>query len=386
MPTTTHSVLARSGHEHFVSAFEHAAIGMAIVGLDGSWLEVNDAVVEITGRSADELLSLTFADITHPDDLGADLEHVRRLLAGDVRSYEMEKRYLRPDGRPTWVLLSVSLVRHADGSPQHFISQIQSIDRRRQAEDDLRATAERLAEQAHELARSNRDLEQFAAVAAHDLQEPLRTVQGFVQLLADRLEPDLDDTTREFVGYAIGGAERMGDLIRDLLAFARVGTEEGPAEPCDVAAVTAVVQDQLSATLADVGGEITIVGEPAPVLAHPRQVLQLLQNLLSNAVKFHEAGRPPQVEVSAVRVGDRVRVTVADNGIGVPPERAEVVFEATRRLHAREAYPGTGLGLAICRSIVERHGGEIWLEHLDQGLAVHCTLPAVAAGTGRGAG
>ena len=358
------------------TAFRHAPIGMALVGLDGTWLDVNDAVEVITGRTREELAQLTFGDITHPDDLDADLAHVQQLLDGEIAAYEMEKRYLLPDGTPRWVLLSGSLVRDRDGEPQHFIAQIQDIDRRKQVEQELRETTARLEQQAADLARSNRELEQFASVAAHDLQEPLRMVHSFVQLLAQDLDEHLEETTREYVDYAVDGATRMQGLIQDLLAWSRVGTRGLPPQPCPLDAALDTVAGDLRLRLEEAGATLER-GELPVVEADPRQVEQLLRNLVGNAVKFRHPERTPRVAVTATRDGDHWRIRVADNGIGIPEHQTERVFEIFQRLHSRSEYPGTGIGLAICRRIVERHDGEIHVLPRQDGTTIEFTLPAV---------
>ncbi|WP_193581923.1 sensor histidine kinase [Streptomyces mobaraensis] len=249
-----------------------------------------------------------------------------------------------------------------------------------------------LDEQAAELRRSNAELEQFAYVASHDLQEPLRKVASFCQLLQRRYGDGLDERAHQYIGFAVDGANRMQVLINDLLAFSRVGRVHNDHDTVDLEAVLEATLDTLSVPVEESGAEIT--HDPLPTVVGDRTQLGMLwQNLVSNAVKFRAPDRRPAVHVSAERDGDVWRFAVTDNGIGIGPEYTEKVFALFQRLHTREAYPGTGIGLAMCRKIVEFHGGTIAVDPEHEGGArVVFTLPAtgaddsrttVSAGTGR---
>jgi signal transduction histidine kinase len=220
-------------------------------------------------------------------------------------------------------------------------------------------TAE-LSERARELARSNSELQQFAYVASHDLQEPLRMVASFTQLLAKRYSDKLDDDARDFINYAVDGATRMQTLISDLLNYSRVGTQGKPLVPTDSEAMLCRVLTSLQLAIEETGAVVS--HDPLPmVLADPQQLGQLFQNLIGNAIKFHGA-EPPRIRISAERNGKEWKIAVRDNGIGISPEHAERIFVIFQRLHTKTEYPGTGIGLAICKKIVERHGGRIWIE------------------------
>jgi PAS domain S-box-containing protein len=363
---TEHSL--RMSEQRFRLASEHAPIGLAIVGLDGRWLQVNRALCEIVDRTPDELMQLTFQDITHPDDLDSDLELVERVLAGQQRSYEMDKRYVRPDGTVVQVRLIVALVRDDDAEPLYFISQILDVTARKQQE----AALER---QRVELARSNAELEHFAYVASHDLREPLRAINGFARLLDVDYTRALDEQGREYLQYLVGATERLQRMIDDLLAYSQVGTE--PARtPVDLGAVAADVLGGLEPSIGETGASVE-VGPMPEVVANRSQVEMLVQNLVANALKFHRPDRPPRVVLSAAVDGEECRLVVDDDGIGIPAPSRERVFKMFQRLHTQEQFPGTGIGLAMCRRIASANGGDITLDDSPLGGArVVVTLPA----------
>jgi PAS domain S-box-containing protein len=235
---------------------------------------------------------------------------------------------------------------------------------------ERKRAAEAIAERSRELQRSNADLEQFAYVASHDLQEPLRAVASYSQLLARRYQHRLDGDALRFIDRMSSAVSRMQALIRDLLAYSRVGTRGEVFGPADCERLLREVLDDLQAAVGETGAVVT--HDPLPTLpADSSQIRQLLQNLIGNAIKFRGA-EPPRVHVSACRDGDAWLFTVRDNGIGIDPEFAERVFVIFQRLHSRRAYPGTGVGLAICKKIVERHGGRIWIEPRTKGGTTVC--------------
>lgn len=247
----------------------------------------------------------------------------------------------------------------------------QEMSQRRRAEAEVRnlnadlerrvadRTAE-LAERAKDLERSNAELQQFAYVASHDLQEPLRTISSFTQLLAKRYRDNLDDKAREFIDFAVDGCKRMQTLINDLLAFSRVGTQGKPLQAIQCDAVLDRVLKGSRLAIQESGAMIT--RDPLPVvLADELQLGQLFQNLIGNAIKFR-AQDAPRIHISAQRNGGSWKISVRDNGIGISPEHNDRIFVIFQRLHTKTQYPGTGIGLAICKKIAERHGGRIWVE------------------------
>lgn len=478
--------------------FEHAPIGMALLDLKGRWLDVNAQFCRIVGYSRDELLHLSFRDITLDADLEGDAELLEQLLSGQIPSYQREKRYLRKDGGAVWVELAVSLARNGHGDPEYLITQIVDINELKQAYESLRereltlesvlgalpvgvrladargaivssnlasldiwcgsgeemqhegeyrawdaATGSPLeaaewplqqtcatgkATDAHlldilcfddtpktilcsalpivddsgrmlgaievvqdmtrwlkleqqlmartrELESRNKELEQFAYVASHDLQEPLRKISSFVQLFARRYADQVDETGQSYLNFAVDGARRMQLLIDDLLHYSRVSRGQGEQTPVDLERVYKTLMLDFSQVLDDSGGKVECGPLPV-VLGEPAQMRALLQNLIGNALKYHHPERPPLIRISAEIDEDGVATLhVSDNGIGIEQRFFERIFVIFQRLHNRNEYPGSGIGLAIVKRIVENHGGRVWLESTPgEGSVFHFTI------------
>jgi signal transduction histidine kinase len=256
----------------------------------------------------------------------------------------------------------------------HVGSQLGRVVERTRARDELTRHSEELERQAGELERANGELKEFAYVASHDLSEPLRSISGFVQLLAERYRGRLDSEADEFIDFVLDGTERMRHLIDDLLAYSRVGSRPLELETVDCFSILARVDLDLRRIITEANASIEISELPT-VRADPDQLERLFENLISNAVKFR-GPQPPKVRVFAEREGPEWRFSVIDNGIGIEPRQAERVFNVFQRLHARSEYTGTGIGLSICKRIVERHGGRIWVEQAEGGgSAFRFTIP-----------
>jgi light-regulated signal transduction histidine kinase (bacteriophytochrome) len=233
-----------------------------------------------------------------------------------------------------------------------------------------------LARRAERLERTNAELQDFAYIASHDLAEPLRMITSYLELLQRRYEGQLDDTADEFIGYAVGGAVRMKALIDDLLTYSRVGTHDIKRVDVDLGELLDAVLLGIERAVADAGAVIERAEPLAPLPGDATQMSQLLQNLLLNAVKFHAPGQAPRVHVSCAEEDGGVRLSVADDGIGISAKHHERIFKMFARLHGRDEYEGTGVGLAVCRRITDRHGGRIWLDSSPGGGSVfHVWLP-----------
>jgi light-regulated signal transduction histidine kinase (bacteriophytochrome) len=248
---------------------------------------------------------------------------------------------------------------------RHVGIQLGRVVERTRARKELTRHSNQLERHADELERANAELKAFAYAMSHDLSEPLRTISGFVQLLADRYRGQLDSDADEFIAFVVEGAGRMQRLIDDLLAYSRVGSAPLDLQAVDCNRVLARVGRDLGASIAEAGASVE-VGELPTVTADPKQLERLFANLVSNAVKFR-GPEPPRVRVSALKNGRSWRFSVIDNGIGIEARHGERVFDVFQRLQAPGEYDGTGIGLSICKRIVERHGGRIWVERPEGG-------------------
>ncbi len=362
-PTTEGSsaITETATHESRLLALSPDLLGAA--GFDGYFKQTNPAWSSL-GYSDEQLRATPYIDFVHPSDREGVGATVAELAQGG-RVDEFSCRLRRADGEYRWLLWS------AHGSPEDECVYIagKDITDRRQLEQELARRAERLE-------RTNVELQEFAYIASHDLSEPLRMVTSYLELLQRRYAGQLDDTADEFIGFAVGGARRMKALIDDLLTYSRVGSHEAGTADVDLGEVVADVLQILQPAIAESGAEVEVV-EPLPcVLGDAVQLGQLVQNLIANAVKFRPPERPPRIVVSALDEVDGTRLTVADDGIGIDPDKHEQIFKMFARLHAREQYDGTGIGLALCRRIAERHGGRIWVEsNLGAGSAFQVWFP-----------
>ena len=356
--------LLRESEQSFRLAMEYSPIGMALVSPEGKWLRVNEALCDIVGYRPEELLRTDFQNITHPEDLASDLEHVHKVIAGEIKSYSMEKRYFHKDGRLIPILLSVSLIRNADGSPKYFISMIQDISEREQFVEQLQ--------------HMNTELEQFAYVASHDLQEPLRMVTSFVGLLGSNYGDKLDAEGKEFVEIAVEASKRMQALISDLLEYARLGKDSRLSVRIDCNAEMKHVLLNLDAAIKGANAAVYVCELP-DIIGNPVEFLRLMQNLIGNAIKFRRPDMAPRIRVNAEREGEHWLFTVEDNGIGMKSDYYERIFQPFKRLHNQQEYQGSGIGLAVCRKIVENFGGKISVEsQVGVGSTMRFTVPVIA--------
>ncbi|BCJ44195.1 histidine kinase [Actinoplanes ianthinogenes] len=291
-------------------------------------------------------------------------DQVRQVAAGDYQRH-IESAHGSPD--------LVALAADIDVMRQQIASELTEV---REARQQVEWVNQQLQSQAEELTRSNRDLEQFAYVASHDLQEPLRKVASFCQLLQRRYAGQMDERADQYIGFAVDGAQRMQRLINDLLAFSRIGRLTTGFTDVDLDRVLGEVKSQLEARA---GGEAEITWSALPTVEGEEPLLTtLFVNLVGNSLKFRRPDVVPEVRITAERDGKEWRINVRDNGIGIEAEFADKVFVIFQRLHARDAYEGTGIGLAIVKKIVEYHGGRIWLDvGVAEGASIWFTLPVL---------
>ena len=359
--------LRKSGVTDFVAYLEAHPETVAECASRVKVLDVNRAALELyEAGSKDELLAGIDKTFTDPSR-AVFLRELAGFACGATQ-FEAEVPTRTLTGKDNVVALRVSVARGYEESFGKVLASLSDITEKKRAEERLKRILE--------LERSNTELEQFAYVASHDLQEPLRMVTSYVKLLERRYKGRLDKDADEFIGFAADGAARMRTLINDLLSYSRLSTRAQPFEKVDCNAALAAALGNLRLAIEESRADVAFEALPE-VMADAVQLVQLFQNLVSNAVKFRRE-EIPRVRISAGRKDGDWLFAVADNGIGIEPEYKERIFLIFQRLHGRGEYSGTGIGLAICRRIVERHGGRIWVESVPgQGSTFFFTIPAV---------
>jgi len=303
----------------------------------------------------------------HPDDLPGGQETIKAAIR-DVKPFRMEYRIIRPDKSIRWLEARGRVYAETPDAPLRLAGIMADITDRKEVEKEL-------ARRADDLVRSNKELEQFAFVASHDLKEPLRKISGYAELIQSRYHDKLDEKGERFLSYLQDGVKRMDAIIGDLLTYSRAGRGGEVREAVDMADIVKDVLEDLEKALEDVHAKVTVNGLP-PVYVNRTQIRQVIQNLVANAIKFHGEAAP-EIVISAEKAKEYWRFSVKDNGIGMEQQYFERIFEIFQRLHTRTEYPGTGIGLAICKKIVEQHGGKIWAEStVGAGSTFFFTLPA----------
>ncbi len=362
----------RRQEEHLRNVIEATAVGTWEWNVATGEVRINERWAAIIGYTLEELEPVTFDTwqrFAHPDDIEETLAALDENLTRVSLHYLRDCRMRHKDGHWVWILSRGNITEFdANGKPSKVAGIILDISEQKAAEAMILETNEALK-------RSNIELERFAYVASHDLQEPLRMVASFTQLLQKKYGDQLDETAREYIQFAFDGAQRMQQLIRDLLSYSRLGRQNIDESAVDVAALMARVMQTLQLAVDDSGARIEC-GDLPVVRGDAGQLHRLLQNLIGNAIKY-QGSEPPRIAVyTETRAGETV-FCVRDNGIGIDIEQSDRVFEIFQRLHSRVDYPGTGIGLSVCKRIAERHGGRIWFEPAPEGGTVFCfTLAA----------
>jgi PAS domain S-box-containing protein len=364
-------------HRRMATVLRDSNDAITVHNLDGAITAWNRGAKRMYGYTEAEALKMRIWDIV-PKDKRAEARESGALIARGEFIPAIETQRITKDGRLLDVWLTATVLVDDDGKPIGIATTERDITERKQAEASLRVAhdmlEQRVWERTRELQRSNADLAQFAYVASHDLQEPLRMVASYTQLLARRYEGKLDAEADEFIGYVVDGANRMQILINDLLAYSRVGSEGDDFQPADGAAIFDAACANLRSPIGENGAAVTHSHLPT-VRGDRTQFVQLFQNILGNAIKYR-SDAPPRINVSAARQNGEWVFAVKDNGIGIDPKFSERIFTIFQRLHTQAEYPGTGVGLAICKKIVERHGGRIWVESRPgQGSTFYFTIP-----------
>jgi PAS domain S-box-containing protein len=359
----------RVSEEHYRLLFDKSPLPKWVIDLETfAFLQVNNAAVEHYGYSREEFERLTLADIRTPGEVEKfkrwekEARSAGKKFEGRVQTKHRKRNNEVIDADVLYTEIVYNKRRAA-------LAVIVDITERKRYEEELKRTVK-------DLERSNRELEQFAYVASHDLQEPLRTVASYVELLALKYKGKLDEKAERYIAYTVDGADRMSSLINDLLAYSRIATRGKQFEPVDVNAVLKFVTVNLKKAIAESKAAVTSDALPV-VTGDGTQLVQLFQNLIGNALKFRKKDVPPVIRISAERGEHEWTFGVHDNGIGIEPRFYERIFVIFQRLHTREEYSGTGIGLSICKRIVERHGGRMWVESKPgEGSSFYFTLPA----------
>ncbi len=337
---------------------------------DGTILTWNPAAEELYGYPAEEAIGQHISFIVPRERRASEIHDIMAHLRTSEGTQRVETERLSKTGKRIEVEVRISPIRNSKGELLGASAIAHDIGERKRIEREF-------ARWRDELAQSNAALERFAYVASHDLQEPLRMVASYVQLIAQRYRGRLDSDADEFIGYAVDGANRMKTMIADLLKYSRAGQGDAFAMIDSGAALSHALAN-LQFAIEESGATVTH-GQMPIVCGIEPQIAELFQNLIGNALKFRGA-EPSRIHISAQRAGDGWEFSIADNGIGIALEYHEKVFEIFRRLHGREKYPGTGIGLTVCRKIVAHHGGQISVQSEEgKGATFRFTLPVAAA-------
>lgn len=342
--------------------------GIFMLDEKGRIISWNEGAKRINGYSADEIIGKYFSIFYPEEDLINGKPAMELRVARAEGKYEEEGWRLRKDGTRFWASVVITAVYNYEGAHIGYSKVTRDLTERKEAEKALRSSYQRYRELAGdlklanaELQYANQELEQFTSIVSHDLQEPIRTIKSFLQLIDIKLSQGQHDDLKAYIAKSIGAANRMRELIQNLLHYSQLTKNEVVVEEMNVRdLVTEAIQNLRSAVEAT-NAEITIESEVEEVEGDRVQLVQVIQNLLSNALKFTSNGSP-KVVVRCREEGEHIQFSVSDNGIGIAPADREKVFEIFRRLHTGKDYPGTGIGLAICKKIVDRHRGRIWPE------------------------
>ncbi len=346
------------------SLIEASVDPLVTIDPNGKITDVNDSTEVVTGFSREDIIGTDFSDY-FTDPLKASEGYQKVFDEGIVRDYELEIK--NKNGQITPVLYNASVYKDDFNNVIGVFASARDITELKESEKVLKLRLD-------ELARSNKELEQFAYVSSHDLQEPLRMIASYLQLLDRKYKGKLDAKADKYINFSVDGATRMQNLIDDLLAFSRVTTQAKEFKPIDLEVIYKETLFNLELSIKE--NDAVVSHDHLPIVqADKTQIAQVFQNLISNAIKFRSENQP-KINITAKEENNQWLFAVQDNGIGIDPKHSDRIFEIFKRLHKKRDYPGTGIGLAICKKIIERHGGRIWVEsELGKGTIFYFTLP-----------
>ncbi|MTI57918.1 sensor histidine kinase [Geosporobacter ferrireducens] len=355
-----------NSEERYRALFHLNPDAVYTIDCEGNFQDLNQICGKAGGYQREEMLFRSFLDFVSPEDRDKAQYHHERALCGESQNYELA--ILGKDGRKIYFnITNIPVIMNGQVTGIHGIAK--NITQQKLAELELKETTKKLEQ-------SNKDLQEFAYVASHDLQEPLRMVSSYLQLLERRYKGRLDQDADEFIHFAVDGAKRMQKLINDLLTYSRVNTKEEKFAMISSQNMLQKVLDNLSIYIHERNAKVTYDSLPE-IYGDETQMIQLLQNLISNGIKFNSHDKP-KINISAMKRKAYWVFRIEDNGIGIPYHHQKRIFSIFQRLHTREEYEGTGIGLSICKKIVERHGGQIWLEsEVNEGTTFYFSIPAI---------
>lgn len=336
----------------FETVFNSSPTGIVITKNQSEIIHCNPSFATMLGYKEDELVGKSLLDFTHEEDKASTLKMQNLVNKNKVDEFDVEKRYIIKNNEVIWAKTWVSVIERK-GDEVVKVAMVENITSRKETE-------QKIEQKSKELTAINQELENFAYVASHDLQEPLRTIASFIQILDKRYGQTLDEDGQQFMGFVVDGAKRMQLLIRDLLEYSRVNRFNTDYEKVDLNEVFETVNRVLKEKIDD--SDAVLLAENLPVIQGNKiQLTQVFQNMVDNAIKFRGKSKP-EVTITVEEQPGKWLICVKDNGIGISPEYFQRIFVIFQRLHTREEYSGTGIGLALCKKIIERHGGEIWVE------------------------
>jgi PAS domain S-box-containing protein len=372
-------VALRESEELFRTAFETAAIGIALVNMDGHFLSVNTTFSRMLGYSKAELEKMSFNDITYSGGVVPSSLTLDKLLLGEQNVGVFEKRYLHKNGEIIWVNISSAIVKKSTGNRQYLVTYVQDITKRKRIEEEIRRLNEsleqRVKQRTSELFEANRELESFSYSVSHDLRAPLRAIMGFAGILLEDYHDKLDEEGVRLCNTIQSSSMQMNRLIDDLLAFSQLGKSNEAHSEVDMETLVKSVVDELTFT-ADQSKPSIVISKIPPAYGNHSLLKQVWINLISNAIKYSSKKKFPVIEIGCKNDDSEIAYFVKDNGIGFDMQYVEKLFHAFQRLHNRKDYEGTGVGLAIVNHIIQRHGGRVWVEaEVEKGATFYFSLP-----------